>query len=203
MCFVLACSGLLCAALSTRPSTPPAPDSLPDRSLLLASIDSFYARRSHALLLELEESRQGDWLRYLPALGITYTAQGAPRPTLSFSSSLLHTYRKERQQRNARRQAILAQALLDADADKRKLLQLLQACSHTSLDLQTKREVHALDSALFAFHTQQSQSLALLPSEFLAKKREFLLKSLDLQQLEAKRSALLAEVLSLARWPPR
>ena len=101
--------------------------------------------------------------------------------------------------RRARQQV----GLLDADADKRKLLQLLQACSHTSLDLQTKREVHALDSALFAFHTQQSQSLALLPSEFLAKKREFLLKSLDLQQLEAKRSALLAEVLSLARWPPR
>ena len=113
-------------ALPHAPTPKRLTDSLPPTPLLFGSIDTFHARQARIRLLELAESRRGNWLRYLPAIGIAYTPTGAPRPAVSYSSTLLYTAQKDRQQRDAKRLAILQQAALDAEADKRTLLQLLQ-----------------------------------------------------------------------------
>ncbi len=181
--------------------TPPLPnDSLPSAPTLLASIDTFHARQARIRLLELTESRRGAWLRYLPAIGIAYTPTGAPRPAVSYSSTLLYTAQKDRQQRDAKRLAILQQAALDAEADKRTLLQLLQRHAALRRELDAQRAVHAIDTELYRFYEKQAATQELLPADFLLRKREYLLKCLELEQQEARLRGIEAEVKGVARW---
>ena len=176
------------------------PDSLPPTPLLFGSIDTFHARQARIRLLELAESRRGNWLRYLPAIGIAYTPTGAPRPAVSYSSTLLYTAQKDRQQRDAKRLAILQQAALDAEADKRTLLQLLQRHAALQRELDAQRAVHALDTELYRFYEKQAATQELLPAEFLLRKREYLLKCLELEQQEARLRGVEAEIRGVARW---
>ena len=176
------------------------PDSLPPTPLLFGSIDTFHARQARIRLLELAESRRGNWLRYLPAIGIAYTPTGAPRPAVSYSSTLLYTAQKDRQQRDAKRLAILQQAALDAEADKRTLLQLLQRHAALQRELDAQRAVHAIDTELFRFYEKQAATQELLPAEFLLRNREYLLKCLELEQQEARLRGVEAEIRGVGRW---
>ncbi|MBK7477767.1 MAG: hypothetical protein IPI11_17840 [Haliscomenobacter sp.] len=75
---------------------------------------------------------------------------------MSYSSTLLYTAQKDRQQRDAKRLAILQQAALDAEADKRTLLQLLQRHAALQRELDAQRAVHALDTELYRFYEKQA-----------------------------------------------
>ncbi len=66
-------------------------DTLPEKSVLLNAIDSFYQVQTTAQLLEYQSSKKGEWLKYLPTVGMTYTLDGKPRPTISLSSTLLYS----------------------------------------------------------------------------------------------------------------
>jgi hypothetical protein len=175
-------------------------DSLPPTPLLLAAIDSFHARQARIRLLELQDSRRGNWLRYLPAIGIAYTPTGAPRPAVSYSSALIYTAQKDRQQRQARQLAVVQQAALDAEADKRKLMQLLGQLEALQRELAAQRRVHEIDTELFRFYEKQAATQELLPAELLLKKREYLLKCLELEQQEARLRALLDGARGVAHY---
>ena len=41
-------------------------------------------------------SSKGEWLKYVPNVGLTYTLADAPRPSMSFSTGVLHQAKRER-----------------------------------------------------------------------------------------------------------
>ena len=71
-------------------------DTLPPKEALFASIDSFYAIQTQAELLEYQESRKGEWLKFLPSVGITYTLDGQPRPSIGYSTNIIYSAKKVR-----------------------------------------------------------------------------------------------------------
>lgn len=47
------------------------------------------ARSLDADLTELEYSQKGEWIKYLPNIGVTYTVAGQPRPAVSTLTNVL------------------------------------------------------------------------------------------------------------------
>ena len=99
-------------------------DTLPVDSLLYQSLETFYKQQITTQLLEFQESKKLQWLRYLPTLGITYTLEGKPRPAISWSSNLLYTTHKEKS-RNLLKQKVIRQHYVDIFHSERLKLQSL------------------------------------------------------------------------------
>ena len=97
-----------------------ATDSLPPLEMLFHSIDSFYLLKTETELAEFQISKKGEWLKYVPSVGLTYTLDGRPRPAISFSSSVIYRARKDRQTVAAKRRSIIGKNLLAAEALKAK-----------------------------------------------------------------------------------
>lgn len=149
-------------------------DTLPPTNQLLASIDSFYQVKTEAELLEYQTSKKGEWLKYLPTVGIQYTMEGKPRPTLSFSSSILYRAKKDKQSLEAKRRAIIEQNRLEAQKAKESLQQMLDEYNILWQELQTRKELIEIDSLLFQIDQKQYENLEMAPSEFLKAKKSYL-----------------------------
>ncbi len=86
---------------------------LPTKDSLHAALDTFHDRQLEAQLAEFDASKKGNWLYYLPSVGISYTPiartrtdgnlelNSEPRPTVSFSLGQVLTARR-RQRDNPR-----------------------------------------------------------------------------------------------------
>ena len=89
---------LLCAFFAT--------DSLPNESQLISALESFYQLQIESELAEFQTTTKKKWLKYLPTVGLTYTLDGKPRPTVSWSSTLLYSSQKDKTQILAKKQSI-------------------------------------------------------------------------------------------------
>ena len=110
-------------------------DSLPPLSQLLASLDSFYLAQNRAELAEFQSSDKKNWLKLLPTLGIAYTLEGKPRPAISWSSNLLFSSFKNKENKEAKKASILRKNELKRQRDRLKLRALLQKHSVLQQDI--------------------------------------------------------------------
>ena len=149
-------------------------DTLPPANQLLSSIDSFYHVKTEAELLEYQSSKKGEWLKYLPTVGIQYTLDGKPRPTLSFSSSILYRAKKDKQTLVAKRKAIIEKNRLEALKTKEVLREMLDEYDILSQELRARKELVEIDSLLFVIERKQYENLEMAPSEFLKAKKSYL-----------------------------
>lgn len=149
-------------------------DSLPPTNQLLASIESFYQIKTEAELLEYQTSQKGEWLKYLPTVGIQYTIEGKPRPTLSFSSSILYRAKKDKHALIAKREAIKEKNRLEAQKVIEVLQELLDEYAILSQELKVREELVEIDSLLFVIERKQYENLEMAPSEFLKAKKSYL-----------------------------
>ena len=175
-------------------------DSLPPVAFLHASIDTFHAHAAHSSLLELQESRRGNWLKYLPALGLAYTPSGAPRPGLSYSTAVIYQAKKDKQTRAAKRLAILEQAQVAARRDKEALFPYLER--HLSLRRELAAALHLLelDRELLSYWQQELAAKNIGPVEFLGKRKDFLEKEAGIERLRDRLRELEAELLAKAHF---
>lgn len=149
-------------------------DSLPPTIQLLASIDSFYRIKTEAELIEYQTSQKGEWLKYLPTVGIQYTIEGKPRPTLSFSSSILYRAKKDKHALIAKREAIKKKNRIEAQKAIEVLQELLDEYTVLSQELKVREELVEIDSLLFVIERKQYENLEMAPSEFLKAKKSYL-----------------------------
>lgn len=149
-------------------------DTLPPTNQLLASIDSFYQVKTEAELLEYQSSKKGEWLKYLPTVGIQYTLEGKPRPTFSFSSSILYKAKKDKQTLVAKRRAIIEKNRLEAQKTKEVLQGMLDEYDILSRELKAEAELVEIDSLLFVIDQKHYENLEMAPSEFLKAKKSYL-----------------------------
>ena len=175
-------------------------DTLPPLATLHASIDTFHAHAAHSSLLELQESRRGNWLKYLPALGLAYTPTGAPRPGLSYSTAVIYQAKKDKQTRAAKRLAILEQAQVAARRDKEALLPYLERHLSLRRELAAALQLLELDRELLSYWQQELAAKNIGPVEFLGKRKDFLEKEAGIERLRDRLRELEAEVLAKAHF---
>ena len=174
------------------------PDTLPPPPVLNQSIDSFYAQQTHLQLLEFRESKKGEWLKFLPNLGITYTVTGQPRPSISLSSGLLYQAQREKHTRDAKRRQIIENNRLEAEREKSKLRELLLRYQLLQEELEHLRTLHRVEAQLFAIREDEYQRQERAPSDFLQAKRTFLLQEQVLRDKEGQLQIIEMEIWVLA-----
>lgn len=187
-------------AIFPPPGGPRGADTLPSLPLLHQSIDSFYAAQTNAQLLEYRESKKGEWLKYLPNLGITYTITGQPRPSLSISSGILYQAQKTKQARADKRRQIIETNRVEAEQVKAKLKELLLRYELLTEALAHQRSLHQIDVQLFAIREDEYLRQERAPSDFLQAKRTFLLQQEALHQKEGQLQLLKLEILTTAHY---
>ena len=185
---------------TSHPHPNPNLDSLPPLPFLHAAIDTFHAHTTRADLLELQESRRGNWLKYLPTLGLAYTPSGAPRPGLSYSTAVIYQAKKDKQTRAAKRLAILEQAQVAARRDKEALLPYLERHLSLRRELATALQLLELDRDLLSYWQQELAAKNIGPVEFLGKRKDFLEKEAGIERLKDRLRELEAEVRSKAHF---
>ncbi len=181
---------------------PTANGQLPTTDSLHASLDTFLDRQLAAQLAEHDASTKGNWLYYLPSVGIGYTPivkggsdgsfsfNNEPRPTISFSLGQVLTARRRNRDVRAKRSSLEATAALEREKSHRELDRLLHRHRLLALELETMRRVQEIDRQLFVLIQADYEAAKISPQQFLPKQKGFLEGELAVQRKEM-------EVLSL------
>lgn len=185
-------------------------DTLPPADQLHAALDTFLTRQLAAQLAEFDESKKGNWLYYLPSVGIGYTPiaksgsdgnirfDNAPRPTLSFSlGQVLNARRRDRDIR-AKRESLAASAALDREKAHRELDRLLHRHALLLLELETMRRVQEIDHQLFVLVQADYDAARISPQQFLPKQKAFLEGELGVMRKEMEVGNLEGEIRAFA-----
>ncbi len=161
--------------------------------VLQASIDTFYAAELRTALQQLKVRTRWEWLKFLPALGLTYTLDRRPRPTLSYSSNLLYTSLKNREQQDKKVLDLLhtqeTQRLLCHQSLRSKWLQYRH--QKEALDLLQVRM--ATEAQLFQIYEEQYERFERSPTEFLPRKLAWLQQQHELRMQQQRLEALLLD----------
>ena len=172
------------------------PQELPPLGELFTSIDSFYAAETHANLLEFHEDKKGEWLKYIPNIGLTYTLEGAPRPSLNLNTGILYQAKRDRQRNSAKRRSIEEKGALQAARTRGKVAKLYSTYLLQQKALAARREVIAIDEQLFRMEKDRYERGEISPGEFLKAKRTWLLKQQEVSDLKMKLEVLRQEILT-------
>ncbi len=176
--------------------------SVPDDARLLDSLCTC-VRQRHTLLLEAElevlnVSTKGQWLKYLPNVGVTYDISGRPRPAVSTNSSTFYTARRDKQQLAAQRGGVRKRVLLEEARTTGNLIRKFQrfVVERDRSDLYAG--IDSIDRELFYLYEQQYANNELSPEDFLLKKKAFLLQEMRGLEHREKVGKLRFEVEDLA-----
>jgi hypothetical protein len=137
-------------------------DSLPPDSILYKNLATYHQSLVTAQLSEFEISAKGNWMNYVPSVGVGYAPSGEPRPTMSFSLSQIFTYQSE----------------------IRKLQALLHQFQIIQSDIRFANSIHQIDIQLFQFYETQHRNSEITASQFLLKKRDMLTKEQNIKKIE-------------------
>jgi len=171
-------------------------DTLPSEQVLYQSLDSFYHHQTKADLSEFDLTTKNQWLKYLPTLGLSYTLEGQPRPTISWSSNLIYTSQKDKERKQAKRTSIQQKNDLKKQADQLHLTTLYFR-EKEIVDLENSFEI---DSILFEIKKDQEKNIQISPVELLQAKQQFLKRRQSLQQTYFNLEKLKFQILELARY---
>ena len=170
-------------------------DTLPSQEVLFQSIDSFYYVQAQAELLEFQTSKKGEWLKYLPTVGVTYTLDGKPRPAISFSSTILYRAKKDRQQQLVKQQSIREKFSLKAEKAKAEVRKLFLEYQLLQEEIAIKKEALEIDQQLFEIQQARYKRLEIGPEAFLKAKKAWLIQQQTIRELEQEGHLLKREIL--------
>ncbi len=198
--------------LAAALALPAAHSQLPAADSLHAALDTFLDRQLAAQLAEFDESKKGNWLYYLPSVGIGYTPiaksgpdgdirfDNAPRPTLSFSIGQVLNARRRDRDLSAKRESLAASAALDREKAHRELDRLLHRYALLLLELETMRRVQEIDRQLFVLIQADYDAARISPQEFLPKQKAFLEGELAVMRKEMEVAGVEGEVRNFAHF---
>ena len=175
-------------------------DTLPPLEKLYESIQIYYQQQANAQLLEYQASTKGEWLKYVPNVGMTYTVAGQPRPAVSFSTGIIYTARKDKQLRAAKVKSIEAATLLLIQQEQRKLLQLVGNYEQELRGLELAIEIQEIEEEIYRIQEAKFYLRELTPLQYLPLKRNYLQKQYELAEKRKGVEVLVGEILVLGRW---
>lgn len=174
-------------------------DSLPPDSVLYNNLIAYHQQLQAAQLQEFEISTKGNWMNYVPSVGIGYAPQGQPRPAVSFSLAQVFTAQRNRETIEAKRRAIVATADLLLQSEIQALQALFRQLQILESDAEFAESIHQIDKELFKLYEAQYQNNEMLASQFLFKKRDMLTKEQSLKKIKNTIEDKKIEILRLSR----
>ena len=174
-------------------------DTLPSEAELYKSLATYYEQKTQAELIEFEETTKGEWLKYLPSVGITYTLDNQPRPAASLNTGIIYQAKKSKQRRASKRKAIVQVNRLAHQEDRIRLRQLLDQYRMEQEALVFQEDIFEIDRQLFLIEEAKYEKNQIPPSEFLKIKRGYLVKGFELGEGRRKLSIQKGNALVLAK----
>lgn len=206
----LFCHPAFCHAESTCSNTQPPTTNcqLPSSDSLHAALTAYQALHLAATLAEFDDATPGQWMNYIPSLGIGYSlatdAEGKvtskPRPSISFSLAQIFNARRQRLVLQAKRRSIEAAHALQSQAEHRHLNELLAKLEMLELELETMRRLHEIDRSLYELAVLDYEAAKLAPVAFLPKQKALLESELGLLRKEMEVKKLEAEILAMSHF---
>jgi len=191
---------LLFISIFFQDSLPPVRDGLPSQPQLFAALDTFYHSQTIAELSEYESTNEKQWLKYLPTVGLSYTFDGKPRPTVNWSSNLIYSSYRDKETKEAKRLSIIRKNELKHEKDKLKLHALIQKHHAFEEDIQFLQSLLEYDTQLLSVKQDQADHLEITPSELLKAKQAYQKKAYEIFQKERSLDELEWEILLLAHY---
>jgi hypothetical protein len=173
-------------------------------------IQTRHTRQREADLTTLKESKKGAWLKYLPSLSAglapslrqnndgTVRAGLAPTLSLGINSSLIYQAHRDKQQREATKEAIIKRSQLQEDIEIAKLHRLQRRLEVETDKLNLHNGIADIDRQLFTLYQKQYDNKDISPEEYLLKRKAFLLQELRNQDQITRIEALQYEIEDLA-----
>ena len=174
-------------------------DTLPSEAKLYESLATYYEQKTQAELTEFEETTKGEWLKFLPSVGITYTLDNKPRPSASLNTGVIYQAKKNKQLRAAKRKAIVQVNELAHQEDRIRLQQLLDQYYMEQEALVFQEEIFEIDRQLYLIEEAKYEKNQIPPSEFLKIKRGYLVKVFEVGEGRKELRIELGEILILAK----
>jgi len=174
-------------------------DTLPSKAELFESLATYYEQKTQAELTEFEETTKGEWLKYLPSVGITYTLDNQPRPAASLNTGVIYQAKKNKQRRTSKRKAIVQVNELAHQEDRIRLRQLLEQYRMEQEALVFQEEIFEIDRQLFLIEEAKYEQNQIPPSEFLKIKRRYMVKEFEIREKQQLQGIKIGEVLVLAK----
>ena len=164
-------------------------------------VRSRYLLQLDAELAALEVGQKGQWIKYLPQVGVTYDIQGRPRPAASISTATLYTAKRDQQQRVAQRESIRRHLQLEEAQVIGNLTRKYQRLVAEGDRADRLAGIAEIDRELFYLYERQHAANEITPEEFLLKKKAFLVQEMRGFEHEEKLRQLRYEVEDLAQCP--
>lgn len=174
-------------------------DTLPPLEMLYESIQRYYQQQASTQLLEYQSSTKGEWLKYVPNVGVTYTVAGDPRPSVAFSTGIIYQARKDKQLRAAKIKSIESATLLLIQQEQRKLLQMIGNYERELRAYELAQEIQGIEEQIYKIQETKFENLELTPLQFLPIKRTYLQKQYDLAAKRKGIDVLRGEILYQAK----
>ncbi len=162
---------------------------LPADSILYNSLVDFYKRQMEAELKVYQVKTKYKWAKYMPTVGVTYTVNGHPRPSLSYNPLSIIRAKEEEQLRELSAEAVVIKYKVLIDE---KLIELENLILDYRIDLERGKydeELQQIDSTLMVITEEKYKQNLIKPSVYLADRKKLigLSKSLLLRSIEMRK----------------
>ncbi len=161
---------------------PSARSGLPPEPQLYAALDSFYSQQTQAELAEFQSTNKKQWLKFLPTVGISYTLDGKPRPTVSWSSNLIYTSHRNKESRQAKQLSIIRKNELERQKAKLRLHALIQKHHALQQDIAFMKKLLEYDTQFYEVKKDQAAHLEISPTDLLKAEQQYQKKRYDIFQ---------------------
>ena len=157
---------------------------LPNDSLLIASLSSYFNSKLTSQLKPLDVTRKRSWTLLLPSLGLAYNLQGQPRPSISINPLNFLNYLHKKKQIKALATSEILNNNLEKKSSinelKRKINTYNLKCEIYNLN----QDIQQIDIKLFEITQEKYNQNLIKPSEYLQhKKNQIQLKKSNLVEL--------------------
>lgn len=149
-------------------------DSLVSELILFEAIDRYYDNLLEADLVEFDLSKKGNWLKYLPSVGIAYTPAGAPRPSVSVSSSVIYQSSQDKKLREQSEKAVKMQNSVERNETKRVVRILVSEYENEEKRFESRREIREIERQLQEITKAKYERLEITPEVYLRARKGYL-----------------------------
>jgi len=180
--------GILCAQQE---------DSIPTDSLI-QSIRNHYLEIENAINTKYIESKKGDWVKWVPSVGIGYTPNGSPRPTASYSLANILNIRKAKQEKEQLRLSELQMNQIECEKQVIELRKMVRQFKLKQKDYEVSKAIFEIDLELFEVQEKKYNNNEISPREFLKMKQTYLKKEYELGKKKEELQFLKIETYAFA-----
>lgn len=157
---------------------------LPADSVLYNSLSQHYQSLLEADLKELDLKKKKSWTKYLPSLGVTYTVNGSPRPSIGYNPLSILAVNEGKELLELKRSAIVMRYEQILYEEFVALENLIFDYRADLLKVENRKQLKAIDDKLMEMSEEKYNLNMIKPSQYLAEKKKYLEKEIALSELE-------------------